>query len=380
MESINLQFMVEKSIGKGEDSEPILSTTESSAITGVFDGMGGSGASLCDSEYGKGHTKAYVASRIIREAIDKHINCKDTKVDERILKEICVTRLNSEIQKFPTEKSLLRSKIVREYPTTFTLIVAKEDDRQTIIDSYWAGDSRNYLWTKDGFYQISKDDLENGNDPLDNLSNDSALSNCVCADKDFTIHHKEIIIGKQPYVIISATDGCFGYLKTPMHFEQLLASSLFFSKTLDEWEKKLKDTLQKISGDDFSLSLVARRFTDFNELSKEFGKKSNKLAGAIDSLQNQIENLQNKLIEAEDELKEAISTNWEEYKPSYLKYLEYTSYTDQSNKTNQIEGSGKTHEIKFRFRLKLPRIRLPHSKKGSSYNKSNKGQKCKKAK
>lgn len=344
MESINLQFMVEKSIGKGEDSEPILFTTESSAITGVFDGMGGSGASLCDSEYGKGHTKAYVASRIIREAIDKHINCKETKIDERILKEICVTRLNSEIQKFPTEKSLLRSKIVREYPTTFTLIVAKEDDRQTIIDSYWAGDSRNYLWTKDGFYQISKDDLENGNDPLDNLSNDSALSNCVCADKDFTIHYKEIIIGKQPYVIISATDGCFGYLKTPMHFEQLLASSLFSSKTLEDWEKKLKDTLQKISGDDFSLSLIARGFLDFQELSKNLGKKSNKYAGRIDSFQNQIDDIKNKLIESEKELQIVIVDKWTEYKPLYFKYLENAACVKEPRPMNNTSADGKTHD------------------------------------
>lgn len=341
MESINLQFMVEKSIGKGEDSEPILFTTESSAITGVFDGMGGSGASLCDSEYGKGHTKAYVASRIIREAIDKHIKSKDPKVDESILKEKCVTRLNSEIQKFPTEKSLLRSKIVREYPTTFTLIATKEDDRQTIIDSYWAGDSRNYLWTKDGFYQISKDDLENGNDPLDNLSNDSALSNCVCADKDFTIHHKEIIIGKQPYVIISATDGCFGYLKTPMHFEQLLASSLFSSKTLEDWEKKLKDTLQKISGDDFSLSLIARGFLDFQELSKNLGKKSNKYAGKIDSFQNQIDDIKNKLIESEKELQIVIADKWTEYKPLYFKYLENAVCV--KGPINNTSANGKTH-------------------------------------
>ena len=71
--SIQFKFMVEKSIGKGEDADPILFSTESSAITGVYDGMGGSGASLCTSEFEGQHTKAYVASRIIRDAIDDYI-------------------------------------------------------------------------------------------------------------------------------------------------------------------------------------------------------------------------------------------------------------------------------------------------------------------
>lgn len=122
--SIQFKFMVEKSIGKGEDSDPILFSTESSAITGVYDGMGGSGASLCTSEFEGQHTKAYVASRIIRDAIDDYISNQGTNIDSEALKRICVERLNQEITNYPSPKSMLKSKLIRNYPTTFTLAVA----------------------------------------------------------------------------------------------------------------------------------------------------------------------------------------------------------------------------------------------------------------
>ena len=102
----------------------------------------------------------------------------------------------------------------------------------------------------------------------------SALSNCVCADNDFTINHKEIKIDKQPYVILSATDGCFGYCRTPMHFEHLLASSLFSSNNQEDWERRMKEQIQEISGDDFSIAIIAKGFKDFSELKRLLGKKS----------------------------------------------------------------------------------------------------------
>lgn len=333
--SIQFKFMVEKSIGKGEDSDPILFSTESSAITGVYDGMGGSGASLCTSEFEGQHTKAYVASRIIREAIDNHVSNQRT-IDSETLKRICVERLNREITNYPSPKSMLKSKLIRNYPTTFTLAVANHKKDNIIIDSYWAGDSRNYLWIKDGFYQITKDDLVNNNDPLDNLTSDSALSNCVCADNDFTINHIRLKINKQPYVILSATDGCFGYCRTPMHFEYLLASSLFSSNNQEDWERTMKEQIQEISGDDFSLSIIAKGFKDFIELKRLLGKESTQYVEKITIQQQRIEDLRKKLMESEVELQKTIECSWNSYKSSYCKYIDNDSKSYDNEKTSDI--------------------------------------------
>jgi len=365
--SIQFKFMVEKSIGKGEDSDPILFSTESSAITGVYDGMGGSGASLCTSEYEGQHTKAYVASRIIRDAIDNLVNNQDQGIiDSETLKRICVERLNREINDYPSPKSILKSKLIRNYPTTFTLAVANSGKDNIIIDSYWAGDSRNYLWIEGGFYQITKDDLVSDNDPLDNLTSDSALSNCVCADNDFTINHKEIKIDKQPYVILSATDGCFGYCRAPMHFEHLLASSLFSSNNQEDWERTMKERIREISGDDFSIAIIAKGFKDFGELKRSLGKKSTQYVEEITAQQQRIEDLHKELNESEVELQRTIERSWSNYKPSYCKYIDDDSSCHDNEETNDIakKKSSSLRNLKKRCSslLKWPRNR----KKGNN--------------
>ena len=358
--NIQFKFMVEKSIGKGEDSEPILISTESSAITGVYDGMGGSGASLCTSEFEGQHTKAYVASRIIREAINNHVSNQGT-IDSETLKRICVERLNREISNYPSPKSMLKSKLLRNYPTTFTLAVANHRKGNIIIDSYWAGDSRNYLWIKDGFYQITKDDLVNNSDPLDNLTSDSALSNCVCADKDFTINHIGVKIDKQPYVILSATDGCFGYCRTPMHFEYLLASSLFSSNNQEDWARTMKEQIQEISGDDFSLSIIAMGFKDFIELKRLLGKESTLYVEKITIQQHRIEDLRKKLMESEVDLQKTIECCWNSYKSSYCKHIDNDNKSDDNEETIDI---AKKKPLKRSLESYLSVIKRLNRKKG----------------
>ena len=65
--------MKPKKIGLGEDSEPIFLNRDFFVAVGVLDGMGGAGGAECISDFGDSHTKAYVASRIIKEAIEKAI-------------------------------------------------------------------------------------------------------------------------------------------------------------------------------------------------------------------------------------------------------------------------------------------------------------------
>lgn len=220
MNSISLKFMIEKREGHGEDSPALSLIKKNFCAVGVFDGMGGSGAAICKSEFEGDHTKAYVASRIILEAINNYMkNAKDVRdINSDGIKSTAHGRLEQEKSKYPTKASGLRSKLVRDYPTTLAITTALQNgDGTHTVNSYWAGDSRNYLWTPEGFYQISKDDLDTELDPLENLRNDGALSNCICADREFIINNKSITVeGK--FVILSATDGCFNYFATPMHF------------------------------------------------------------------------------------------------------------------------------------------------------------------
>ena len=57
----------------GEDADPLLVTTENMGFIGVFDGMGGSGATEYTLHDGTKRTGAYVASRKVCESLQNFI-------------------------------------------------------------------------------------------------------------------------------------------------------------------------------------------------------------------------------------------------------------------------------------------------------------------
>ena len=321
---IKIDFWTEKIEGHGEDAPPLLINKGKACAVGVFDGMGGAGAATCDSSLGDGFTKAYVASRLVAHSMDlflnNHLPTDDVLVED--MEAVIKNKLQEEKEAFPPKvTSSLRSKLVRDYPTTLAIVTLQEYDKSFQIDSYWAGDSHCYLWTKDGFFQISKDDLEENNDPMENLHNDSPISNCVCADRDFVIHHKLIKLTKEPIVILCATDGCFGYYQTPMHFEYVLKSCLQKAKNEKQWELLVKEEVLKVTGDDCSFSLMACGFSSFNDLKKAM--KSCIVTGfqELMELEQDIACAEQMLVEARERYEKSVADGWSNYKQGYMKYI-----------------------------------------------------------
>lgn len=348
MEILGFHFMTEKREGFGEDSDPLYIIKDNFYAVGVFDGMGGSGAAICKSDYGDSHTQAYVASRIIKESVEKSI--QDSSVPQEIshekIKEITENRMRQEQTTYPAKKTALKSKLVREYPTTLAVVTAlQEDDGSFLIKSYWAGDSRNYLWNEDGFFQLSQDDLNENLDPLENLQKDAALSNCICADRPYHINKKEIKSEKK-IIILSASDGCFNYFETPMHFQKVLLDTLRQAHTKEEWGDLCKIEIQKLTGDDTSLSLVGVGFENFEDLKDTFEKTKIKECEKIDQIEKTIENLSKEIMQLKEQKMDAIKKGWDEYKCSYLNYFNTAigQASEQTGNFNQAtESSRCTH-------------------------------------
>ena len=321
---ISFSFMTEAEEGCGEDAPPLLIAKGNSCSVGVFDGMGGAGAKISDSSsVGVGHTQAYISSRIVCSSMDiflqNHLPTDDVKVED--MKAVIKRKLLEEKEMFaPKVASSLRSKLVKEYPTTMAVVTLQEYDKSCKVDCYWAGDSHCYLWTKDGFFQISRDDLENNNDPMENLHNDSPISNCICADRDFTIHHNPIKLKKEPLIILCATDGCFGYYQTPMHFEYVLKSCLQKAKNKEEWKQMVRDEVLKVTGDDCSLSLIARGFSTFDDLKKEMKSTSSEIIEVMKQEQ-EVAEAEHILAEEKKRYEQKIASGWNSYKQNYMKYL-----------------------------------------------------------
>ena len=172
-----------------------------------------------------------------------------------------------------------------------------------IADFIWAGDSRGYVLSDMGLAQVTKDDIDDSVDALDNISNDGVLTNVVSADGNYILHSKQIKI-EDKIIIFNATDGCFGYLKTPMEFEYLILQTLLSSDNIIEWRDKLKSQIRQYTGDDHTISLVAIGFKDFNEMQDYYLKRAETL------YEHYIKNLKNCTQDEIDNL-------WNKYKRTY---------------------------------------------------------------
>ncbi len=331
---LKTRAMQEKKIGRGEDSDPILLDIDNAVVIGVFDGMGGAGSSECSSDFGEDKTNAYVGSRIVRDVIEAHIKNNIESVSSpglvEIIRSVIKERYAEEKEKYPPKiKGNLRSSLIKEYPTTMAILTLRDNEDKYLIDSYWAGDSRNYIWGKDGLFQVTHDDLKGNVDPLQNIYEDAPLSNCIHADGSFEIHHQSICCFKKSdkFLLISATDGCFGYYPSPMDFEQALIDTLHESSDISEWENFLSEEFSAVAADDFSFAIVAVGFKNFREV-KDLHKKTELIRAYSErrrsykgKIRKKIQ-LEEQIAKLDKELKAEIEELWPRYKSRYLKLMQ----------------------------------------------------------
>ena len=250
----------EKIPDSGEDAL-LYAMNNRAVLVGAFDGCGGAGAKRYEKLQGK--TGAYMASRVVcGTANDWFSDCcaqnaafSAESLAARIRENLAVCdRLGGESSRFV-------SSMVKAFPTTAAVAVLSDQAGKIRVDCFWAGDSRVYLLNAEGLAQLSVDDLF-VTDALENLYEDGAMTNVISHSKSFTIHHGSLILD-QPAIVFAATDGCFGYLPTPMAFEQLLVNTLARSENVDQWEQILHGVIGRVAGDDYALSAVALDFGSF---------------------------------------------------------------------------------------------------------------------
>ena len=317
----SLIINVPRKEGKGEDADPISFFTENLYVIGVFDGMGGAGATEYTNKNGT-HTGAYIASREVKKICEEFIKQNiDSEFNIDVLKQLIQKGLDKARDVWDIKPSGLRSSMIRVLPTTLAMISAKRKETGIHVMSYWSGDSRNYILAKNGLKQVSVDELVSSQDPLENLRNDAALSNCISQDRKFEITTKDCGVFFEPIIIISATDGCFGYLKSPIHFEYLLLNTLINSNNIEDWKLEIINNLKDVSGDDFSISImfVENDFTYWKSIMKERFDFIKKLyIDPIDMLEQELYDTRNRISQLEEALYDKVSESWYEYKKEYM--------------------------------------------------------------
>lgn len=265
----------EKISQNGEDSY-LINISPDAAIIGVFDGCGGSGAKRYNKLGGK--TGAYIASRAVAGATSDWFSeilsneqgaFSSDDLKSRILEGLYICN------NVCGEPSRMKGLLSKEFPTTLALMICQRKNNRLSLLCIWSGDSRCYLLDSKGLTQLTEDDVD-GLDAMENLSSDGVLTNVVSLSKEFDLHTKIVNI-TNPCVVFSATDGCFGYLSTPMEFEYQLLESLLSSNSVEQWESKYKKKLDLISGDDFSLCGLIIGYGSFQNLQKSFRQRKQEL-------------------------------------------------------------------------------------------------------
>lgn len=256
----------EKITGKGEDAPPSLLIDEYNAtgLLCVCDGLGGAGST--PYQIGREqYSGAFLAARLAMQVTEQVFaeNSDNVKQFTERLPVALQATFSLKINQLDHNRSKLKSKLIKRLPTTLAGVAFSMEAGATMrentyhLDVFGAGDSRVYVLTGAGLQQISVDDLVVSQDALENLLEDSPISNIINADDEISLRFLKYRF-QEPILLIAATDGCFNYFATPFHFEYYVLEALFHPKTCTvlQWQQRLEKHLAAVASDDISLSLL----------------------------------------------------------------------------------------------------------------------------
>jgi serine/threonine protein phosphatase PrpC len=330
--TISFAFNLGKIPDQGEDSDPILRDGPDLGLVGVFDGMGGAGGTVYDTPEGR-RTGAYMASRIARDVVERrmmdllepdwHLNGKTAASD---LQRSVQQALRQRLEELRPARSGLRSRLIRALPTTMALVALQRTQpggSSWAGHIFWAGDSRAYVFEPTAGHQLTTDDLRDPGDALANLRRDSVVSNAMSADTEFHVNYRRVEL-RAPFLVVCATDGCFGYLRTPMHFEHLLLSRLVEARNSEAWSSSLQAEIAAVTGDDAAMSTLGVG-ADFKEFQKLFAPRvaelSSEFVEPLDELSDAVARIEQELQAVRSRQLEEMTERWNRYKSGYERYL-----------------------------------------------------------
>ncbi len=347
--TVSFGFNLGKIPDQGEDSDPILRIGRDLALLAVFDGMGGAGGTVYETPDGP-RTGAYLASRVARDVVEQRmveLLEPDWYLDGRAaaddLRRSMKAALVERLAELKAPPSGLRSRLLRALPTTMALVALQRLEpggERWACHVLSAGDSRAYVFDADGVHQLSTDDLRDPGDAMANLRHDSVVSNAVSADTDFDVRYRRVEL-EAPFLTVCATDGCFGYVRSPMHFEHLVLGHLRDARTTDAWSAGLQAEITAVTGDDAAMSALGVG-ADLGELKALFAPRIATLeAEAITPLDAAVDAVR----EAEATLEalrgrevETTADVWRTYKPGYERFLHQSDDAPEPEGPRPIPG------------------------------------------
>lgn len=311
-------FWSEKIPDNGEDAIPLMvvGRRDGIVVSGVFDGLGGSGAARIDWVDGRSVSHAWESSRITRSTIEQELarakSLKDAAfLNPTDLASVIQARLLARSEELSVSDTGLASSLARVLPTTFAGFTI--DYKQSkAVEAYWAGDSRAYvLDINRGLQVLTRDDAEDM-DAFDSLNVDPPLTNVICADRPFVIHSKRVSLPAS-YLVIAATDGCFNYWPTPANFEFEILNAIISNSSWSAALQALGQSIGSVTKDDTSLTIAAVGFKGFKGLQSALATRHRELYALTYEPLARLKNAGG----TRDEFEEYRHETWKAYKTNY---------------------------------------------------------------
>jgi hypothetical protein len=331
--TLSFGFNLAKVPGQGEDSDPIVRDGRELGLVAVFDGMGGAGGTVYETLDGP-RSGAYLASRVARDVVEERMLALldpewnlDGPAAARDLTHCVKNALVDTLAGLNAPTSGLRSRLLRALPTTMALMALQRREPRKgrwAGHVFWSGDSRVYVFDPaTGAHQLTRDDLRDRSDALLNLRQDSVVSNAMSADTDFVIHHHHVEL-TAPFLAVAATDGCFGYVRTPIHFEHLVLAALRDSTDSESWSRLLQQRISAITGDDAAMAVLGVG-ADHQEFRQLFAARTAQIEQRcvvpLDELEVEVGRAEQAVAEARHRHAALQTSLWAAYKPEYERYL-----------------------------------------------------------
>ncbi|HZA74393.1 MAG TPA: protein phosphatase 2C domain-containing protein [Propionibacteriaceae bacterium] len=354
--SLSFAFNLAKIPDQGEDSDPIVRDGPDLGMVGVFDGMGGAGGTVYETPSGA-RTGAYIASRVARDVVERRMldllepdwNLNGEAAAEDLQRSVRQA-LEERLTELKAPPSRLRSKLLRALPTTMAVIALQRTARGGPTWAghvFWAGDSRAYVVTADGAAQLSTDDLRDPGDALANLRRDSVVSNAMSADTDFHVSYRRVEL-KAPFLLVCATDGCFGYVPTPMHFEHLLLQGLAGARNPQAWSSALQSAITEITGDDAAMAVmgVGTDFSGFRTLlAPRLAELERSFIAPLDGLRRTVDEAERALQQARQRHEVETAALWAQYQTGYEQHLRPGAVEPDAEEIDQSPGAADETEL-----------------------------------
>jgi hypothetical protein len=150
-----------------------------------------------------------------------------------------------------------------------------------------------------------------------NLRSDSVVSNAMSADTEFHVNYRRVQL-QAPFFLLCATDGCFGYLPTPMHFERLVLSPLTEARTVDAWSRAIQTEVAGVTGDDAAMSVVSvgAGMKEIHRLyAPRLAELEDQFTAPIDDLVRSVQRAEDELIAQRQRQLEETEQLWAESRP-----------------------------------------------------------------